>query len=602
MRSAGHKVAKERIRWKHSEAKEGNAMFMPQQVEPASSGGRAEGLAVGRGPLLIELADALFAAGWSRLHLLAVGGAPIDPERMAQCLRRARRTNPEAELCEAARLPAAAAAEIGAWREAVRPYRWVAYGSADGPSDEMRLLQEACREERKAFVPVLRIGQAGIAGPLARPDGGTAWESAWRRIHKSVLGLDEERTAFTAAAGALLAGVAAAALRRADPEADAGGGAAEPDSARSFYLLNLATLEGRFHAFIPHPLPLAAGNPEFARVADPMRLAEPPGDKAGEAAEKLPGGCANEAETDDSAKLPPEGAGDAGTDEEPLLACFERWTSPVAGIFRAWDEGELTQLPLSLCRVEPADPLSEGPARTLPPLIRAGITHAEARREAGLAGIEAYAARLAGPFLPAGPAPFGVGAGATAREALSRALLHALAEARKRGAAGRPPAARPLRLGRVDDARLRFEWRALAILQGTPAAALFNDGLGCPVVWVGAGGRWHGCVGFDAEGALRSALRRALLYAQCGEGALPEAQGWEAPDLKLLPEEPVTLEVEAGERSARQAQERLLPAVLNRLKRAGRRIAVWDLAVEPFLREDLGAVLGVALEGEEERT
>ena len=73
---------------------------------------------------------------------------------------------------------------------------------------------------------------------------------------------------------------------------------------------------------------------------------------------------------------------------------FSRLTSEETGIFHTWEERNLTQLPLAQCYVQAVNPVSEGPADLLPEVVCAGFTHEEAKREAGLTGIEMYVSQM----------------------------------------------------------------------------------------------------------------------------------------------------------------------------------------------------------------
>ena len=73
---------------------------------------------------------------------------------------------------------------------------------------------------------------------------------------------------------------------------------------------------------------------------------------------------------------------------------FSLLTSEETGIFHTWEERNLKQLPLSQCYVQVANPVSEGPADLSPEVVCPGFTHEEAKREAGLTGIEMYVLQM----------------------------------------------------------------------------------------------------------------------------------------------------------------------------------------------------------------
>ena len=80
----------------------------------------------------------------------------------------------------------------------------------------------------------------------------------------------------------------------------------------------------------------------------------------------------------------------------------------------------MAQLPLSQCLVQAVNPLSEGPATLLPEVICAGLTHEEAKRHAGLTGIEMYVSKWIDSKVPEDF--IGIGAGETIEEAICRGL------------------------------------------------------------------------------------------------------------------------------------------------------------------------------------
>ncbi|GAB2693519.1 putative thiazole-containing bacteriocin maturation protein [Paenibacillus thermoaerophilus] len=520
---------------------------------------QAKVLAVGSGPFMVSLASALLESGLPRFHLLITDSAPTNRQRLAELAAHARQTDPEVAVEEVAQGNNGA----NSWRETVRPYDAVVYVSQEGDVEELRAINAACREEKKIWLPAICLEQAGLAGPLAHPQAGGCWESALRRLHRSAILKDPKSHAFSSTAGAMLANVVAFELLKTVA------GVNESAGANKFFLLDLETLEGSWHSFFPHPM--ANGLAAAERIEDfELRLEH----------------------------------GSGATEPNRLLPYFSRLTSAESGIFHLWEEGELKQLPLAQCRVQAADPLSEGPAGLLPETICAGLTHEEARREAGLAGIEAYVSRMAGRLVPPLPSHsdearefIGVGAGETVAEGISRALHKCLEEAwRKRPADGQP-AIVPVRMGAVEDERCRFYLQALTTWHGAPPEiGLGTEVHGFPAVWVGANGSWHGSVGLHPTLALREALKRALQTAQNAGAGLPPHAPEASPALPDEHAAPPELAIPAIEEASRAE---VLRSALRILQRNGKRLLVFDLAREPFLQEELAGVFGVLLtEGE----
>lgn len=523
-------------------------------------------LAVGSGPWLVSLAAALFESGLTRFHVLVADSHSAHRQRLAELTAHARTTDPEAALEEM--IPPKAG--LNSWREAVRLFDAILYVSQEGELEELRVLHAACREEKKAFLPVLGLQGIGLAGPLVQPDSDVCWESAWRRIHRAALVKEDPKLHTpSSTAGAMLVNVIVFEWFK------TAAGVVEPGRNHQFYLLDLETLEGSWHSFMPHPL--VTGLAGVRRIHELELLQQERSDE-GDLAE--------------------------------LLTYFGLLTSAESGVFHLWQEGELRQLPLAQCRVQAADPLSEGPAGLLPERICTGLTHEEARREAGFTGIEAYVSRMVG-LLAAEPSSVqragdngtdtqefvGVGTGTTASEGVCRALHHCLSEELNRRQGVQRPLLHRVELTSVMDQRSQYYLQALTTMQGSPVIGLGEEITGFPVVWVGTGGCWYGSVGLNVTLALRKALQQALLKAQNPEAHVTaqvlaaESVLWEA----ALPQ---SLVIPAFED---KAQRDLLQTVLQVLTRNRKRPVIFDFAVEPFMREKLAGVFGVSLREEESR-
>lgn len=506
-------------------------------------------LAVGSGPILVALAAALLESGLPRFHVLITDSAPAHRQRISELAAQSRQTDPEVALQEVALQQEGA---VG-WRDLVQPYQAVLYVSQQGDVRELRLLNSICKEERKLLIPAVCLQQAGMAGPLVHPESGVCWESAWRRIHRPAVDKDPQLHAVSSTAGAMLANMIVFELFKSVT------GVVEPELREAVYLLDLETLEGSRHAVSPHPLAsgFAGGGAEAAAVRDlEQRLEQSPasGSSAG------------------------------------LFAYLSKLTSAQTGIVHLWEEGELRQLPLSQCRVQAVDPLTEGPAELLPEVICSGLTHEEARREAGLCGIEAYASRLAG-LLPEPQRSAGVGAGENAAEGVTRGLQAYLAGQLGKDLAAREPHVVRVRLGKVEDERCRYYLQALTVMRGEPQIGLGEEVSGFRTVWVGTVDGWYGGIGLNMTMAFRKALQAALLKAQNGfvRGA---EHAVEVSSVHLGKEAPLSLSVPASDGTA---EPDLLRNALQVLKRNGKQLEVVDLAVEPLLKEAPGGVFGVWL-------
>lgn len=461
--------------------------------------GGAESLAVGPESLLRSLAESWESAGLGRLRLILVEAEPTSAYKFASRQKGALRAE-KPDKIEVVSLEPDLRTETQ-WRDVVRSCRTVLCLSRLGHFAELRRLHAVCREEGIPFIPVLVLGDKGVAGPLTLPDDDRCWESAWRQLHRSAVGTLAEKTAVPDEDDErLLVNVAVLAARELHD------GVTEPLLKGRVYVLDLETGEGDYHSIAPHPL--AHGRPalEWLEVSVIGKGYESDG----------------------------SGYRDAGRPEAEIerLSLFAKLTSPVAGAFHAWEEGELSQLPLSQCRVAPIDPLSEGPAEMLPEAVSAGFTHAEARREAGLIGLERMASRILERLLPTGlpakgSAPqteaIGVGAGESDVEAVCRSLVRCLNRDLEHRRSAPGLVFREARIGAMGDTRCRFYWEALEILRGEPPRVGLADVGGFPAVWVGCGSGGFASAGLHPTLALRAALLSALQHEQNGAGANPAA-------------------------------------------------------------------------------
>lgn len=516
---------------------------------------RAKVLAVGCGPMLASLTQALLESGLPRLRLLVTGSHPTNRERLFELASHARKTDPEVELEEICRDKEGP----DFWREAVDPFDYVLYVSPGRGLDELRLLHAICREEKKVFLPAVGFARFGMAGPVVEPGAEGCWESAWRRLHRNAIGKETGQNAFPSTAGALLANVIVFALFKTVT------GVAQAEEKNKLFLLNPDTLEGSWHSFFPHPL--VAGHREPTWVQEPVQ------------------------------QLEASAGSGAGTD---LFSYFNHLTSVESGIFHVWGEGDLKQLPLSQCRIQAVNPLSDGPAELLPEIICSGLTHEEARREAGLAGVEAYVSQMTGLLVKDGiiqPQEFvGVGAGTTVAEAFCRGLQKCLADELVKQLMERRPVVVPVQLPEVSDERSQFFLQALTTLHGEAVIGLGESVCGFPVVWIGTGGRWIGSAGLNETMALRTALQQAVQREQnqteCGGIKTAEVSS-----VLLRDQEPHHLRLPSCGESSSQ----LWQSASQILTQNGWEVFVLDLALEPFLQKALAGVFGVLLRRGETR-
>ncbi|MBO9596838.1 MAG: bacteriocin maturation protein [Cohnella sp.] len=437
------------------------------------------------------------------------------------------------------------------WREKIQPFDWILYVSKQMNREEIRTIHTACREEKKNLLTATCIGNTGFAGPLVSPDSEGCWESAWRRLHHSAIRRDPIIPTISSAAEPMLANIVVFNMYRTITQAT------KPELANRLLLLDLHTLEASYYSFLPHPL-----------VTDKGMMME---------------------QINDLNRLLASDKGNQG-DINHFLSFIDQLTSPQSGILQLWDEGDLSQLPLSQCRVQVVDPLSEGPAELLPIMMRAGLTHMEARKEAGLSGIEAYLTRMTSDR-------FEISAGATVEEAVYRGLQKCLMQQLARQMTDRMPNVLGVRLRDVQDMHCRYYLQALTTMRGAPTIGLGDDVHGFPVVWIGDGDHWYGCVGLNRTLALRMALQQALMKAQ-NRAETMTLQGVEISN--LVQEEAATthLDIEAVADTA--CVEWIYEAV-SVLKCNRMRLLIHAMMAEPLLNEHLGGLFGVRLAKEEDQ-
>ncbi|QPA32500.1 putative thiazole-containing bacteriocin maturation protein [Thermaerobacillus caldiproteolyticus] len=520
-------------------------------------------LAIGSGPFFISLVSALIESGLPKFHVLVTDSMPTNRLRLKELVDNARKMDSEVAIEE---IDLQGGADGSSWREVVQPFEWILYVSQEGNVEELRALHAICREEKKGFLPAISLQQVGLAGPLVHPDSEGCWESAWRRIHRSALRKDRPLQTFSSTSGAMLANVIVFELFKKVT------GVTKSEQRNQFFLLDLETLEGNWHSFIKHPLVttecVAA---ELVQDLD-LRL-------------KQNSSC---------------------DDPSRLFHYFSQLTSVESGIFHIWEERDLKQLPLAQCCVQAVNPLSEGPAELLPEVICAGLTHEEARREAGLTGIESYVSPMIDLLVTASlnheedvdvitsQEFIGVGAGETIAEGICRGLQRCLNEELNKRQVNQRESIFRVRLDAVEDERCRFYLQALTTMHGPPTIGLGEKVSGFPVVWVGTSGRWYGSAGLNITMAFQKALEQALMDSQ-NQAASFRTQALEESSVLLNEEAPLRLEILNCEE---KTQLEFLQSAMQILKQNRMQLFVFDLTIEPFLKEELAGVFGVLLREE----
>ncbi|MED1467560.1 putative thiazole-containing bacteriocin maturation protein [Bacillus salipaludis] len=517
---------------------------------------QAKVLAVGSGPILVSLVSALLESGLPKLNVLVTDIVPTNRQRLHELIQNARKIDSDVELEEVS-YPKGAGENF--WNKVVQPYDWILYVSQDGNINELRKLNQVCREEKKSFLPAICLDKVGLSGPLTHPESEECFESAWRRIHPSLVEAEGETPSFSSTSGAILANISAFEFFKKAT------GIAGSNESNQIYLLNLETMEGDWLSFISHP----------SVMSNSVR----PG-----LVEDLDVSLKQESDRDE---------------KKDLLEYFSRLTSEEIGIFHTWEERNLSQLPLSQCYVQAVDPVSEGPAELLPEVICSGLTHEEARRNAGLTGIEMYVSKIihspvygfrnqtdqVKASLPEGF--IGIGSGETIAEAVCRGLQAFLDEELKNRKGDHQNMVKGVEMGAIEDKKCRFYLNALTTLKGSPAIGLKEEVFGFPVVWVRSEGCWYTGVGLNTTLALRNTLKQALLDAQNQKNSV---ERHEKESMIYLKKNENKLEIPSCEE---MTQMELLQSSIQVLKRNSKQLLVYDLSIEPFLKQELAGVYGV---------
>lgn len=503
-------------------------------------------LAVGSGPLLAALAAALLESGLPALYIATPHSIETNRERLLELAAHARKEDSEVKL-EEIYLPKN---DRDAWQEAVQTFQAVLYVQQEGDLEELRMLQSICKEQNKLFIPAICREQLGIAGPVLHPGADGCFESAWRRIHQSSL---LNGSCFSPVSAAMLANIMVFELLKTITGTSA--------QANQIFLMNLETMEGEWHPFIPHPL--VTGGARVKWVQDANQLFEQ--------------------------RLRQNGSSD-------LPTFFGSITSEHTGIFHTWDEGDLEQLPLAQCRVVVVDPLSEGPAAFLADITCSGLTHDEARREAGLAGIEAYALRMADLLLGSEEEFVGIGAGETVPEAVTRGMQKSVTAELRKQLENHQPAVYPVKLQSIEDEHSLFYLQALTIMNGPPMVCLGEDVSGFPVVWIGTNDRWYYGVGLHLTLGLRTALQQALWATQNPSLRQTTANGFDPSSIVVKERVPHGLVIPTVEEAAHAE---MLKAALSSLRQNHIKLFVCELELEHVFKEELAGVFGVLLRKDE---
>ena len=506
---------------------------------------QAKVIVVASGPLLLSFIISLLKSGLPNLSIVITDYPQTNLQRIKEILSEVRKSEPEIEIN-------IINPNNNSWIEILEPYDSVLYGLKDGDLEQLRLIQAICKERNKFFFPVTILNDLAFAGPLVDIELEGCWESAFRRIHLSP---SEKNNSFSPTAGALLANLAVFELFKKIT------GIRNVNKDKIFYLLNLETLEGNWHTFLPHPL--VTGQVYAKPIKDYQSLLE-----------------------------------NRKNEKHDLHSLFIRLTSKESGIFNIWEEEDLRQLPLSQCRIQVADPLSAGPAQLYTKFVCSGLTHEEARLEAGLFGIETYIRGFAdGHILKKQLNTFtsiGIGTGETTVEGLFRALNNWLSEEFLKQEDSQVVLVSKLEVRKMGDKRCRFFFQALTTL-GSELEIYQGKGFtGFPVVWIGSNGHWYGSTGLNLTMAMSKALQLTLMNAQNKE-SFRTPYGIVASSVKIQNK---SFNISVPSFEDRTLKDIILSALLI-LKQNKKKVFIFDLNLEPIFKERTAGIYGLLVREEE---
>ena len=510
-------------------------------------------LAIGSGSFLLSLVSSLLESGLCQFSILITEPSITNKHRLHEMIEHMSKYDYEVQIEEVI---------MGdSWTEALHPFEFIFYAEQDGTVENVRVMQTVCQKQKKVFLPVIFHRHIGLAGPIVYPDSDSCWESVWRSIHTSVFDEIRQTDFSLSIAEAMLANVLVFEFFKVVTAVNT-----SKDYAK-FYLLNGETLEGSWLSYKLHPL-----------VTEKMNVKHIP---------------------ESEYLLKP------AEESNKWFIYFNQLTSLQVGIFHKWEEGELSQLPLAQCQVQVTNPISDGPAELLSPVIYATVTHEEARREAGMAGIETYVSKLFTHLSSVETSALkeiqtndciGIAAGESVIECVNRGLQKCLEQQflhhnKQNGLI-------QVKLDTVIDEPCQFYLKSLQTLGDTPIVALGKAISGFPVVWVGIHEEWYGCVGLNITLALRNALQYVIMKRQNNSNHSCFIKGMEA--RSLLVEDIVPLHIEIPAFQGMNSVE-MFESSKQVLKRHHRQLIVYELEFDPFARDDVLKLAGVCLREEEFR-
>ncbi|MBN3555663.1 bacteriocin maturation protein [Fictibacillus nanhaiensis] len=487
---------------------------------------------IGCGPLLSSLTASLLQSGLPAFTIFHTNTKQNETNNLKELMKSATKTEPESSFTL---LPF----NENSCTEDLANIEYVLYANEVENTDQLSIIQKVCRDQSKLFLPVTLQNHQAFVGPLQLTDSAACWKTASLRLGKK----DNKKTKFKSSrtASNLLANVTVFMLFKVIT-----GVQENPENV--IYQLNVETLEGKWHPVFPHPL--VTNNIKIEAIEDPLLFIK---------------------------KAP--------TREVDLHSLFYQITSSDTGIFQKFEEEDLSQLPLSQCNVQVADPFGESEPEVI---TAADRTHEDARLEAGLSGIETYVKKL----FKNSPEVMSVGIGRSAAEGMCRALQNSLQEIFTKSH-NRIQVSAEVDPISIQDAYSTFLIQALSTLDEEIKLFLGTKIHGFPVVWVQQDRNYFGSIGLDENRALQNALQGALMYRQNKEtihiknciksSATISTTGLQTITLSESKEETLTY---------------TLTSALQTLKNTNCKATLYTLHAETILNENTSGIFGITLSSE----
>ncbi len=498
-------------------------------------------LAIGSGLIFHSLISALLESGLPTFHLLITDTMQTNRKRLSELVTQVRKTDPDVAI------QVVSQAESGnSWNDVIEPFDCVLYVSQQGELEELRTVESACQKGKKMFIPAIFIEGLGVAGPVIQPGSEGCWSSVWQSIHKTVFEKERASESYSTTAGAMLTNLCSFEMFKSLTDV------AGRDRLQ-FYLLDPYTLEGKWHTFMPKP-----------RNLEPVKWLEE--EQFLEGSKGKPGN---------------------------LFMALSQMTSDVSGVFHRWEEGDLNQIPLSQCKIQVIDPRSDGPAELLPAEICGGFTHEEARREAGLIGLETYGERLLEELqLSNDSDPFiGIGAGEANAEGVYRGLQKCLLEELRTQTENHQFPVTPVNVKAIKDDHCRFLLQSLKTMGKEPRIFAGRETAGFPVIWIEVKDRWYGSVGLDRTTALCNVLKHAVMKGQNKQSNI-HTLVIEHTSIAVNEKNPSEFEVVPSDVAGS------LQNAKDVFSRSRRTLNVFELPMEPLLKKEQAVLVGVMLRKE----